>query len=622
MKQLSQFCLPDDYAFISEQTNQVTAHIDTLGDSTESRMTLLGERLQSWQAFPNQEAKNVQDFLDAIANEINDDEEEEEGEDEELTGEELMKKLEYLESLQDQQATKEVHLETIDKSAENQEVQKALQNNPDILKERDNLLQGWNKASIRLSDKVVTMRLKAEMTLKLEKAIQNCTLALDRYQNHIALQLPPTPSLIKIHDKLIQDEDVLAKDYNHAMNALLKCCHDYKDDPRIQIPKKFNDKVTELQNQHTALKQAGAEWTNRIVERVRGWEQYCPLLKRFSQWTGISKSELSALRMFPVFLQEFMSLTARFQMLEDIVQKKMADFQYLQENFEVHLFTEENNDENEREIEPPLQENLETLEYRNTFLTAKKQWEYLMAGIESFPQEMKPWEEVVLQYEYLHNWYERTNEKLHNARNELLTLEREEANTARIVENCKIMVNEHANNTQSLGQLNEAVKTLITPDHCNNYGTAQGFVDQCRELNDGWLRLQRLLNELHAESEEKTKMWERRALAAMRDIRIKDNELINKDEEIVRLNDRIRDLENQTPPPRRTPSPPPLLPQPSFCRRLFSFMLLRLLPLLLLLLLAFSCLFLYSLKDDISALEKLAYTLGLIYPDKIMEPVV
>ena len=94
MKQLSQLCLPDDHTFISEHTNQITAHVETLSDSTKARCNLLDNRLQSWQAFPNQEAKNVQEFLDNVAKEIGVEDEEEE---EELSGEELLEKLKQLE---------------------------------------------------------------------------------------------------------------------------------------------------------------------------------------------------------------------------------------------------------------------------------------------------------------------------------------------------------------------------------------------------------------------------------------------------------------------------------------------------------------------------------------------
>ena len=92
MKKLAQLCLPDDNTFISEQTNQITAHVDTLSDSTEARRELLDTRLQSWQVFPVEEAKDVQDFLDDVAMAIVEDENEEE-----LSAEDLMEKLRQLE---------------------------------------------------------------------------------------------------------------------------------------------------------------------------------------------------------------------------------------------------------------------------------------------------------------------------------------------------------------------------------------------------------------------------------------------------------------------------------------------------------------------------------------------
>ena len=95
MKQLSELCVPDDCSFITERTNQITVHVETLSDSTEARRQMLDTRLQSWQVFPVEEAKSVQEFLDIIAVEI--DNEGEEEEEEELTGEELMAKLRRLE---------------------------------------------------------------------------------------------------------------------------------------------------------------------------------------------------------------------------------------------------------------------------------------------------------------------------------------------------------------------------------------------------------------------------------------------------------------------------------------------------------------------------------------------
>lgn len=94
-RQLTELCVPDDCSFITERTNQITVHVETLSDSTEARREMLDTRLQSWQVFPVEEAKSVQEFLDTIAMEIEDEEGEEE--EEELTGEELMEKLKRLE---------------------------------------------------------------------------------------------------------------------------------------------------------------------------------------------------------------------------------------------------------------------------------------------------------------------------------------------------------------------------------------------------------------------------------------------------------------------------------------------------------------------------------------------
>ena len=78
----------------------------------------------------------VQEFLVQAEGEV----EEEMAED--LSAGELQEKLKRLESLQQLQLCNEDKVTTIERSAESEEVRKALQKNPDISKERSNLLQG------------------------------------------------------------------------------------------------------------------------------------------------------------------------------------------------------------------------------------------------------------------------------------------------------------------------------------------------------------------------------------------------------------------------------------------------------------------------------------------------
>ena len=130
-----------------------------------------------------------------------------------------------MQQLQDEQEAKAGNVSVIDKSADNEEIKEALAKNPDISKERQNLMQGmqlvltlyyphppslpplgWNSASVRLSDKLIMMRLKAELTLKFEKLSRACTVTLERYTAHLSLLLPPSPSLIKLYDEWTQEE--------------------------------------------------------------------------------------------------------------------------------------------------------------------------------------------------------------------------------------------------------------------------------------------------------------------------------------------------------------------------------------------------------------------------------
>ena len=78
----------------------------------------------------------VQEFLVQAEGEV------EEEMAEELSAGELQEKLKRLESLQQLQLCNEDKVTTIERSAESEEVRKALQKNPDISKERSNLLQG------------------------------------------------------------------------------------------------------------------------------------------------------------------------------------------------------------------------------------------------------------------------------------------------------------------------------------------------------------------------------------------------------------------------------------------------------------------------------------------------
>jgi hypothetical protein len=86
--------------------------------------------------FPVEEARVVQEFLSAVEGEV------EEEVNEEMSADQLLEKLERLEMLQETQSQKEGEVQAIDRSADSEEVKKALKSNPDISKERNNLLQG------------------------------------------------------------------------------------------------------------------------------------------------------------------------------------------------------------------------------------------------------------------------------------------------------------------------------------------------------------------------------------------------------------------------------------------------------------------------------------------------
>ena len=86
-----------------------------------------------------EEARAVQEFLTAVEGEV------EEEITDDMTADQLLEKLERLEMLQQTQSSREGEVKAIDQSADSEEVKKALQKNPDISKERNNLLQGTQR---------------------------------------------------------------------------------------------------------------------------------------------------------------------------------------------------------------------------------------------------------------------------------------------------------------------------------------------------------------------------------------------------------------------------------------------------------------------------------------------
>ena len=134
-------------------------------------------------------------------------------------------------------------------------------------------------------------------------------------------------------------------------------------------------------------------------------------------------------------------------MLENTVQEKTVEYQFLNANLEHHLFQrapaangkgieeEENNQEEEEEED---YKNEEIIEYRDTFFVAQKQWESLTAGIVSFPEEVKPWQDIVNLQANIEECCNKLNERLEEARTELTQLHKNGDNPAVIVERSKV----------------------------------------------------------------------------------------------------------------------------------------------------------------------------------------
>ncbi len=98
-------------------------------------------------------------------------------------------------ALQEMQSSNEGKVSTIDRSTDNHEVQQALANNPDISKERTNLLQGWSSMSSVLKTRIESMKRKARVAADVEEALGRCKDALSEYGNCVGVELPSSPAM-------------------------------------------------------------------------------------------------------------------------------------------------------------------------------------------------------------------------------------------------------------------------------------------------------------------------------------------------------------------------------------------------------------------------------------------
>ncbi len=144
----------------------------------------------------------VQEFLAQVNSEVEVGGEEEE---EELTSDQLLEKLERLERLQAMQTSNEGRIQTIDQSSHSADVQRALERNPDISKERTNLIQGWSNVSTTLKDKIVMMKRKAEMLKVLERLLRGSEEGVARYKGHLDMPLPPSVLLVERSDAILSE---------------------------------------------------------------------------------------------------------------------------------------------------------------------------------------------------------------------------------------------------------------------------------------------------------------------------------------------------------------------------------------------------------------------------------
>ena len=144
----------------------------------------------------------MQEFLEQVNSEVEVGGEEEE---EELTSDQLLEKLERLEQLQELQTSNEGRIQTIDNSSHSEDVQRALERNPDISKERTNLIQGWSNVSTTLKDKIAMMKRKAQMLKVLERLLGSAEEGVAKYKRYLDEPLPPSVLLAERSEGILNE---------------------------------------------------------------------------------------------------------------------------------------------------------------------------------------------------------------------------------------------------------------------------------------------------------------------------------------------------------------------------------------------------------------------------------
>ncbi len=116
------------------------------------------------------------------------------------------------------QSSNEDKVSTIDQSTENKEIQRALANNPDISKERTNLLQGWSNMSSALRLRIETMKKKVKVVGDVEEALGGFREAVEAYGGCVKGELPCPPVLEA------QQEEMLETQVCVCVRAYVRAC--------------------------------------------------------------------------------------------------------------------------------------------------------------------------------------------------------------------------------------------------------------------------------------------------------------------------------------------------------------------------------------------------------------
>lgn len=364
---------------------------------------------------------------------------------------------------------------------------------PVFIKKRS---QDWSRAISAFRQNVIQLN----AIIALEKQIQECTVSMNKYLDHLSHHLPQSAILLQEHTQWRQKERECQTECNEAIQRLNNLYKKYDKDPRVQIPQTLTNQMKEIQKEYMKLLKQANEITDQIPERIRNWEIFRYRLDKFSTWLNKTQEELKKITRFYLFLTDFKHVLERHKVIEIESTEKLKDFQYLQHNHEKHL------------LSLGVKADPESLKYRTTFSVAKEQWEEFRMKMHTFATDKKPWENMVDIYNDLDRWKDNITQEIKDVEERERELERSGKNNGILSERYKHLLNEVKSKDYHLEQLRLSLEGHLTQDLRQNHEVVKKFVECCEKLRNKCEKLKQKLEHRYEMSIQKMEEWEKRVL--------------------------------------------------------------------------------------------------------------